>query len=210
MTTKELGFSDKLANAVAFAQEVKAIQVTSAAEHKAASEKIAAVREMEKELEAEYKALPVIIQAKEIQKVKGELADLLETARKTAKSRQMAWEDAEEMKRRAEEARQAAEAKKKADEEALARAAEAQAAGDKDKAIEVLDEAVRAPAPVVVIPKTAPKTANRRMIPKFRIVNESLIPRHFMSPDGVKIGGVIRSLKAAANIPGVEFYEEAA
>ena len=86
----------------------------------------------------------------------------------------------------------------------------AQDAGTPEEAVAVVEAASLAPAPGVVLPKTAPKTANRRMVPKFRITNEALIPRQYLKPDDVKIGGVIRSLRGAANIPGVTYYEEPA
>lgn len=210
MTTKEVGFSDKMLTAVSVAEKAKAVVVESEQDHATAMALVEDIRGFEKELEAEYKNHPTIVEAKRIQAVKGELADLLETARKTAKGRAMAWEDAEEEKRKAEEARLAAEQKRKADEEALAAAKRAQDEKRPEEAVAILEAAIVAPAPVVVLPKTAPKTAGRRMVPKFRIVNEALIPRQYLKPDEVKIGGVIRSLKGAANIPGVEFYEEPA
>lgn len=208
MTTKELGFSDKLQNAVTFAESVKTLTVTNAAEHAEAGQKIIAIRELEKELAAEYSAHPIVMEAKKIQAMKSELEKILEAARKTAKARQMAWEDAQEVIRRAEESRLAAIAKKQADEDALALAQAAQDAGDKDEAIAVLEAAVIAPAPIVVVAKTAPKTANRRKIMKFEVTNEALLPRQYLSPDQVKIGGVVRSLGEAANIPGVRIWTE--
>ena len=206
--TKEIGFSNKFENAVQIAEQAKSVVVTNAEQHKAAGALIEQVRGLEKELEAEYKSHAVIVEAKKLQAMKGDLAELLETARKTAKARQIAYEDEQEAIRRAEEVRLAAEAKKQAEEAALAEAKAAQEAGDKDGAIAVLEQAIAAPAPTVVLPKTAPKTANRRTVRRFRITNEALIPRDYLSPDLTKIGGVVRSLGLSAKIPGVEVYEE--
>jgi len=80
MEIKEIGFSEKFDVAVQIAVTVKSIIVTNAQEHAAASVQVDKVRELEKDLEAEYKAHPVIIQAKELQHRKGELAKLLEDA----------------------------------------------------------------------------------------------------------------------------------
>lgn len=44
---------------------------------------------------------------------------------------------------------------------------------------------------------------------KFRITNANLIPREYMIPDEVKIGKVVRALKADTCIPGVTPYPEA-
>lgn len=208
--TKAVGFSDQMKLAVSTAEKGVAVRVTNALEHAKAGEIVEHIREIEKALEAEYKAHPIIIQARMLQNLKTDLATKLELGRKTAKRRQMEWEDAQERIRQAEEKRLADEAKKRADEEALRIAQEAQDAGDHETAAAVLTEAIQAPAPVVVIPKTAPKTAGRRMVPKFRIDNAALIPTKYLMPDLVKIGGVIRALKSAANIPGISYYEEAA
>jgi len=43
---------------------------------------------------------------------------------------------------------------------------------------------------------------------KFRVTNEALIPREYMTPDMVKIGGVARATKGSIQIPGVEIYSE--
>src|SRR3990167_2863800 len=62
----------------------------------------------------------------------------------------------------------------------------------------------------VVVPKETPRVENfsYRGIWKFRIVNEMKIPREYMIPDQVKIGQLVRALKQATNIPGIEAYEE--
>jgi transcriptional regulator of heat shock response len=77
------------------------------------------------------------------------------------------------------------------------------------EAAAIIDEPVTV-APVV-LPKATPKMQGGpvyRTIWKARIVNEKIIPREYLVPDMVKINGVVRSLKGAANIPGVTAYEE--
>lgn len=216
--TKEVGFADKFKAAVALTDQVKAIKVTNRQEHAIADERVKAIRELEKELEIEYKAHPVIVEAKRLQAIKSDLASILEMARKATKSKQMAWEDEQERLRQAEERRLAAGAKKQADADAAKLLAEkakelkkAIKAGDEAAAEHIKSEAAdiksaAAITPVVVLEKTTPTVA-RRMIPKFRVVNESLVPIQYRSIDEVKIGGVIRSLKANHGIPGVEYYE---
>lgn len=237
-TTKDVGFADKFRNAVTLAESIKTLKVRTVEDYRSAEEKLKTIRSLEKDLEAEYKAHPVIVEATRLRTIKGDLAELLENARKLLKNGPMLeFERAEEAKRRAEEQRLAAEAKKKAESEAAAlieaqrqeylkaerarKAAEkkgdeeaAQAARDKAEAARLEAEQIKqaaasAPEVVVVIEKTEP-TITRRSIPKFRIINPALVPEQYKSIDLVKIGGVIRSLKAAANIPGVEYYEELA
>ena len=47
-----------------------------------------------------------------------------------------------------------------------------------------------------------------RGIWKFRIIDEGKIPREYMIPDQIKIGQLVRALKQATNIPGIEAYED--
>ena len=131
----------------------------------------------------------------------------IDIARGIIKKKLFAWEDEQERLRLAEEDRLRKEAQKKAEDDALAAA---EAAGSKEEAQAILDAPVS--APTVVVPKSIPKVTGhtRRMVKKFRIVNEALIPRQYLTPDTVKIGGVVRSLGTVANIPGIEVYEEAA
>jgi hypothetical protein len=74
----------------------------------------------------------------------------------------------------------------------------------------VIEQAVAAPAPVVVIPKTIPKQEgiSTRKTWKFRIVDTAKIPREYMTVDEVKIGQIVRAMKELSNIPGVEVYAE--
>lgn len=204
----EIGFGNKQEVAASLVEESKAMVVTNPQEHAAAGAIVESIRVLEKELASEYAAHPTVVEAKKLQKIKGDLAEILETARKETKGKQMAWEDKQEKLRVAEENRLAAIAKKEADDAALAEAQALQVAGEKDAAIAVLEEAVMAPTPVVILPREAPKTANRRTIWRFRITNQNLIPKAYLIADEKKIGGVVRSLGADANIPGIEVFPE--
>ncbi len=44
-----------------------------------------------------------------------------------------------------------------------------------------------------------------RIIKKYRVVNEKLIPREFLTPD---MGKITEALKAGQSVPGAEIYEE--
>ena len=248
--TQEIGFADKFKAAVTLVESLKNIVVETALDHKNADGLLAQARQFRKDMEAEYKELPVIQEAKRIQTIKVKLDGDLEQFIKGLKNGPMLdFERAEEKKRVDEENRLAriaqeaqdkenARLKKIADEEKAAADKEAKrlaaiAAKTKDAekklasekaaaeakerqeaaALEqqrIKDEAAAAPKVVVVLEKTAPTTGNRRMIPKFRVIDESKIPHHFFTRDDQKIGGVIRSLKANHGIPGIEYYEEPA
>ena len=208
MEEKSIGFSDRFTAAALLAQTTKDIAILTKEDYAKAGATVAQIRDLEKELAAEYAAHPIVVQARELQKQKGELAMLLENARKTAKGSMMAWEDAQEAKRLAEENRLAAEAKAQAEAEALDAAVQAEASGAHAEAAEILEAPVI--VPVVVLPKQTPKVAGHtvRTIPRFKIVDESKLPRQFLAPDEKKIGGVVRSLRAAHGIPGIVYFEE--
>lgn len=236
--SKEVSFPDQFKTALTLIDSFKSIVVRTAEEFGVADEKIRTAREYRKELKAQYDAHPAVIEAKRIQGLKVDLDSKLEEFIKSVKNGPMLkYEQAEEAKRQAKERRLQAEAKrladietarlvaeqkaawdaaqkslraaqKKGDDEAAAHAAVAAEAA-RMEAAQIKADAAAQPAAVVVVEKTAP-AVSRRMVPKFRVIDPAKIPNEYKSIDMVKIGGVIRSLRAAANIPGVEYYEELA
>lgn len=130
--TKEIGFQNKLESTVALVESIKGLIITTAQDFLGAKAKLETIRELEKELDAEYKAHPVIIDAKRLQGIKGDIATMLENARKSLKNGPMLdYERVQELKRIAEEKRIQAEMQRKADEEAAALAKIAAAAAAK-------------------------------------------------------------------------------
>lgn len=86
-------------------------------------------------------------------------------------------------------------------------AALAKQMGNADLADEIL-EAI--PEPQAIITKDTP-TAKETGVSfredwKFRVVDPKAIPREYLMVDEVKIGKVVRALKNAANIAGIEAY----
>lgn len=114
----------------------------------------------------------------------------------------------QERKRQEEENRLRLEAQAREEAERLEKAAQLEVEGHKEEAEAVLEK----PAPIVMptVEKTTPKTDMRlyRKSWKFRVINEADIPREYMSPDLIKIGGVVRALKNKTSIKGIEVYEE--
>lgn len=124
--------------------------------------------------------------------------------------------DAEQDRIRREQQRIADEAARVAAEtEALERAAaleaEGKAYGD-DAMVAEAHAIIETPVTAVAAPvvKMTPKVAGitMRKTWTFRIVNPNLVPRQYLVIDESKVRGVVRSLGQAANIPGVEVYEE--
>ena len=120
----------------------------------------------------------------------------------------IAWNREQERLRQAEEARLREEARKQEEERRLQEAILAEQHGQKEEAEAIMETPVQV-APVVV-PKSVPKVSGMSIRDnwKFKITNEKLIPREYLKVDEVKIGQVVRALKSATTIPGVEVYNE--
>lgn len=198
-------------NALTIPDQAKAIAVTDADSYIRAGELWNDIRAMRKKVADTFD--PMIAHwhtgHKLALKKKSEIDGPLETAEKFTKKQMNVYDAEQERIRKIEEARLQEEARKREEEARLAAAIEAEQAGAKEEAAQILDEPVYV-APVVV-PKATPKVAGGpvfRTVKKFRIVNESLIPRQYLIPDMVKLGGVVRALGKTANIPGIEVYEE--
>lgn len=238
MTTKDLAFIHKFETAKEIAAKASSMVVSTVAEFATAEQTLKTIRDLEKELESEYAEHPVIVEAKRIRSIKGDLATILENARKGLKGGAMLrFERAEEAKRVAEERRLAEIARKAAEAETARLVAEQKAAFDKaekerkaaqkkgdDEAIRLATEraerarqeaaqikadAAATPVPVVVVEKTAP-TTSRRTIPKWRLADSTRVPCLYHKLDEVKISGVIRSLRANHGIDGIDYYEDLA
>jgi hypothetical protein len=119
-----------------------------------------------------------------------------------------AYEQEQQRLARAESDRLAAIARQAEINRKLAEALAAEAMGDDAGAADILEEPISA-APVLVptdVPKVSGVSYSTRW--KFRIVNEKLVPREFLSVDEAKIGAWVRSQKGQVTIPGVEVYSE--
>lgn len=193
-------------NTVGALISAQGMHVGSPADYIEAGRRREALKEIERQIDATFD--PLIEQAYKHHKAlvaeKRRHSEPIEQARGIYKRLMFAWEDRIEQERKAEEARLQAEAKRQAEEDALVAAENAATEAEAMAAIECVQV-----APVIVT-KSLPKVAghSRRPVPKFRIVDASKLPRQYLSPDEKKIGGVVRSLKAAHGIPGVEYYEE--
>lgn len=196
--------------ALSIVDQAEAVQVTDPASYTAAGELFKAIVEMMKEVDSTFD--PIIEAAHRSHKAalaqKKKYYDPLDKAKRGVKGLMGAYDQEQERKRREEESRLREIARKEEEDRKLAEALAAEAAGEKEEAAAIIEEPVYVPP--VVIKKDVPKVEGLsfRTVWKFRIVNESALPRAYMKPDEVKIGGVVRSMKGATNIPGIEAYEE--
>lgn len=107
-------------------------------------------------------------------------------------------------------------ARRAAEDEALAQAAALETAGHQsgDESLvaeaHAIIEAPIAPLPMAPIQKATPKVAGVTLKKQwaFRVVNPDVVPRKYLVVNESAIRGVVKALGPAANIPGVQVYEE--
>ena len=113
-----------------------------------------------------------------------------------------------EHKRQEEENRLRLDAQKAEEERRLLEAIQLEKEGLQEESLAVLDT----PAPIIMptVERTTPKADMRlyRKVWKYRIVNEALIPREYLTPDLQKIGSLVRGFKEKFKVPGIQVYEE--
>lgn len=131
----EVGFLKKRDVVMDLVKTVGDMAISSAADYSMATERLKDIREMERDLDAEYKQHPIILDAKLIQQEKKELSEFLENARKGLKNGPMrVYENEQERIRQEQERKQQEEARKAAEVERKRELAEQKAAWEKAEA----------------------------------------------------------------------------
>jgi hypothetical protein len=116
---------------------------------------------------------------------------------------------AAEDRARLQRERDESERRRRDDEERAAReAAHLEAAGEHALAAAVVDEAIAAPAPVVVLPDTTKGVDGLKFTRRWlwRPTNAALVPREFLCLDEKKISAYARAMKGSGAIAGIEIY----
>lgn len=203
MDTKEI-----TERALTVPEKAKAIIIKSNDDFTKAGEVLTVIKSLRKEIDATFD--PIITKAHEAHKEaiaqkKKVDAPLIE-AEGIIKPRMAAWNAEQERLRREEEDRLREIARKQEEERRLKEAVAAEQAGNKEEAEAIIEAPIETPP--VVVQKTTPKVAGVSFSKqwKFRITDPNKIPRQYLKVDEVAIGGVVRSLKGATNIPGVEVF----
>jgi hypothetical protein len=111
-----------------------------------------------------------------------------------SRARQQRERELAEQRRREDEARAAAEA------------AALERAGEHDLADAVMEEAIAAPLPVVVLADEVKAIQKFRRSWKWRLVKPELVPREFLIVDTVRLNKYATAMRESAQVPGVEFY----
>ena len=189
--------------------QAKAIQITNHEQAMAAGDFLKAVKELKKRIEE--KLGPVVKASYDAWKkacaYRKEHDDPLDQAEAAVKAKMNTYLAEQERQRRAEEQRQQLEAQKAAEAQAEQDALLMEATGDAEAAEIVRAEPVVAPV-VVLAPVEKPKGIATQSVWKYRVTDANAIPREYLAIDEKKIGAVVRAMKAACNIPGVEAYSE--
>jgi hypothetical protein len=122
----------------------------------------------------------------------------------------------DEDRRRREEEQRIAEERRRAEEVRLSiEAAALERDGDHEAAAAVLEAALDAPAPVVVLPDTTKVDGlSFRKVWRWRYLNDDkeralqLIPRDFLCVDESKLTKYAGAMRESAKVPGIQFYSE--
>jgi len=138
--------------------------------------------------------------------------ELLTTARERINMAMSAYKREQERIRQEQErklqemARKEEDRKRKILEE---RAAKAEASGKAEKAEELRAKAEEVFIPAPIVQSTVVETKNKpRQVWKYRVVDEKLVPREYLTIDDLKVGQVARATKGSLSIPGIEIFSE--
>ena len=113
-----------------------------------------------------------------------------------------------EEERQAEEIRLRDIARKEEEERRLIEAIELEKEGNIEEAQAVISEPMNIVTPTVRA--DIPKVDGRlyRTTWKWKVVDKAKIPRDYLMPNDIMLNGIVRSLKGATNISGIQVYEE--
>lgn len=208
--------------ALSIPDQIRAITITSPETYQQMAGVFLTIKALRKEIADTFN--PLIQKAHESHRAilaeKKRHDEPLDKAEKEGKSA-MQFYDAEQERIRREEERRLQEIARKAEEERkLQEALEAEQAGDKEAAEEILQEEIYVPP--VSIPKATPKVSGVvfRTTWKHRVTNlkelvkavaEGKAPLQCLQANDVFLGAQTRAMKTPGNIyPGVEAYSERA
>lgn len=194
----------------AITERAKGLRIVTADDYRLGADYLREINGLRKEINATFDP---IIEAnhkahKESLAQKKRHEEPLVVAERAIRGALAAYDSEQDRIKREEERRLQEAARKEEEERRLQEAVELEQSGDKAQAEAVIAAPVYV-APVVLAKET-PKVegVSFRETWRFEIVDETKIPREYLTADEKKIGGVVRALKGAANIPGVRVYAE--
>jgi hypothetical protein len=133
-------------------------------------------------------------------------------AESIVKQRRQAWRTLKEQERQEKERQEREKAKAENEALALEEAKQLEQMGEHEAASVVIERAVNAPPPPVIVQSVVPKQAGLsvKTVWKFRFKNFDLIKKEFWIPDESKIGAIVSKLgpDAATIVGGIEVYSD--
>jgi hypothetical protein len=190
--------------------ETKTLRVTDAVSYARAGEHLTGYAALIKEVEAYFrddKARAYALWQSQCKKERAALSTVEAESTRLRGERQT-WKSEQDRLQREREREAALVAHRAEQARLLAEAALAEQQHQPELAAAIVEEAITAPAPVVVLPSYVPKDLPKRTLYKWRKVNEALVPREFLMLDETKLTRYAAAMKGAARVPGIEFYTE--
>ncbi len=189
--------------------EARHLTIETAEDIEAAADLRRAIKRLSDQAEADRAQLkrPILDEGRRIDGAFKPVAADLEAATRIIDAAMRTYNNRERERARAEEIRRREEAER----ERQTLAAMAQIAVEEgmiETAEELTREAEHVPTPIITanIPKA--EGLSSAVLWRFEITDVALIPRQYVIPDERAIGGVVRALKGATNIPGIRVYSE--
>ena len=208
-------------NAMTWPEKAKALVINDAESYTFGAELLLGIKSLRKEVDATFDPLTqsAFENHRKIVAAKRKAETPLSEAEQTIKGAMVAFDREQQRLARIEEERQREIARREEEDRRLAEAALLEAEGTQfgdaamvAQAQQIVEEAIQRPAPVAIAPvlKATPKVSGISMKKSwaFRVTRPELVPRQYCEVSEAKIRGVVKSLGPAANIPGVEVYEE--
>ncbi len=205
------------AEALTWPQRAKSTTVTDATTYTAACELLKGIKALRQRISETFDShISRAFQAhRALCREKQDAEAPLSEAEGILKRALVAFDDEQERLRRLEEARLREEARIREEQQQLEVAAamelEAQRTDDHTLLLEAMDLVEQPVAePTVLVQRTTPKVSgiSFRETWKYKVVDLSKVPREYLMLDAVKVGGVVRALKAGTNIPGIQAYPD--
>jgi hypothetical protein len=188
--------------------QTQAVTVTDARSYALAGEHLQGLAALEKEIEAYFrddKSRAYQLWQSQCKKEKSALT-LVQAAGQRLRGERQTWKAEQDRLLREAEQQAARQAQQQEQARLLAEAALLEAQHQPELAAAIVEEAISAPAPVVVLPSAVPKDLPQRTLYQWRLVNLALVPREFLMLDETKLTRYAAAMKQAARVPGIDFY----
>ncbi len=193
------------------ANQLQAFAITTQTDYTQAGEYLKSVKSATKQLDDLRISMtkPLDESKKRIMDFFRKPLDILSRAEATLKRGMLGFQQEQEAKRKAEEAR-LAELQRKEAEKLAKRAEKAEDKGNIARAEELRQQSQDVASITPIVAPTIQKVegATTKKVWKFEVIDERAIPREYLIPDLVKIGKMVRAGGDTLQIPGIKIYSE--